>query len=133
VTELEQLTNDVLKCPTYGSSKKRRYPQPLIDKICAASIKYGPTPIAKQTRVPRSLISKWLLLTAKKEMGKVPNNSRPIIIQELPKMNKNHLPNSEIGKSLVTLTSPTGFQLEVAVSGEQELLSIINSFIGVIK
>ena len=140
MTDLEQLKEEILKCPTKGTSNKRHYAPELRQKVVTAASIYGKNHVANFTGISSGLIGIWKIrYSSKKVNGKDQvkkkggrSKNRAIIINELPPIPlESHIPVAinNIGP-ILKLTSPQGFCLEVSSCTGQELVSIFNTFIG---
>jgi transposase-like protein len=138
MTELKLLAEEVSQCPIFvgPQRQKRKYSSLLKEKVLAASVKYSKVNVAKVIGIDKNLIRRWHHENSKaSQVKRSTKNCRPIVIKELPGLEaasslENYSKMQRSSPSVLKMTSPSGICLEVHLCAGQEILSIINAFIG---
>ncbi|MBF0299405.1 MAG: hypothetical protein HQK51_11835 [Oligoflexia bacterium] len=137
MSELDLIANEVSTSFEIGTSKKqRKYSEQLKEKVIAAVAKYGRRKVAEATGISNSAIWEWVAKTKNKKLKLKKLQStkcRPIIIKELPRIDTLTSKEAFTKFSILKLTSVSGASLELNVCNGQDIISIVNIFMGSAK
>ena len=135
--DLKILAQEVTACAVLGSDLRphRRYPTNLKEKIIKAANTYGVSTTCQAISVNYSTINQWLIGRPKvNDQKKYLPNKRSVVIKEISGPKVLPLPiqtnDRSAGNLCVKITSTNGTVLEIGNTSNQQLASIINTFIG---